>query len=509
MSNNVVGLVNGVLTQSLDATSIPTASAIANWDANVNLSASNFIQSYVSTVSSVSTITLTVASAYQQYVTGSTNQVVQMPVASTIVEGQCYEIVNSSSAPTTVKSSGNNNILVMAANTVAIFTCVLNSGTTAASWTYTYGPLAAGITGTGSLVLATSPTIAGGTYTDVVDLGIRDTSAAFDVTIAATSSTALTAGKTLTIDMKNASNTIVIPPLSSFSSLADGTAGQLLSTLGGGSGYSWATALTTALNQYNIPVGNSSNVYTATDTSLLGNIEASTISQSYTVTNASPAVFTVAAAPATGATAYVTVTQNGFTANTTYYVIKVSGTTFKLATTLANAVAGTGINSSGSTAGTIVNGGLTVANKDAPSPGTISGSYVTAGYVGETMFTSFTSASASGVTAGQYGNLVTLSLTPGNWIVYSGFYNTRVSSQNEITGAISIYSNNTTTDHVSGTNVLTATAATTGAGNTLITLPPWRQSVTTTTTQYLKAKLDAGTWGQSNFVGYMYAERIS
>jgi hypothetical protein len=63
-------------------------------------------------------------------------------------------------------------------------------------------------TGSGSVVLGTSPTIAGGTHTALTSLGIRDTSAAFDVTIAAVSSTALTAGRTLTIDMINAARSI-------------------------------------------------------------------------------------------------------------------------------------------------------------------------------------------------------------------------------------------------------------------------------------------------------------
>lgn len=68
-------------------------------------------------------------------------------------------------------------------------------------------------TGTGNLVFNTSPsittpTIAGGTHTGITSLGIRDTSAAFDVTIAAVSSTALTAGRTLTLDMVNAARSI-------------------------------------------------------------------------------------------------------------------------------------------------------------------------------------------------------------------------------------------------------------------------------------------------------------
>ena len=54
----------------------------------------------------------------------------------------------------------------------------------------------------------TSPTINGGTISALTGLAVRDTSAAFDVTIAATSSTTLTAGRTLTIDMVNAARTI-------------------------------------------------------------------------------------------------------------------------------------------------------------------------------------------------------------------------------------------------------------------------------------------------------------
>jgi len=54
----------------------------------------------------------------------------------------------------------------------------------------------------------TSPTINGGTHTGITSLGIRDTSAAYDVTIAAVSSATLTAGRTLTLDMVNAARTI-------------------------------------------------------------------------------------------------------------------------------------------------------------------------------------------------------------------------------------------------------------------------------------------------------------
>ncbi len=47
-----------------------------------------------------------------------------------------------------------------------------------------------------------------GTHTGITSLGIRDTSAAFDVTLAATSSVTLGAGRTLTFDVANAARTL-------------------------------------------------------------------------------------------------------------------------------------------------------------------------------------------------------------------------------------------------------------------------------------------------------------
>ena len=54
----------------------------------------------------------------------------------------------------------------------------------------------------------TAPDINAGTADSLTSLSIRDTSAAFDVTIGATSSTILDAGRALTIDMVNAARTV-------------------------------------------------------------------------------------------------------------------------------------------------------------------------------------------------------------------------------------------------------------------------------------------------------------
>lgn len=55
---------------------------------------------------------------------------------------------------------------------------------------------------------ASAVAITGGTVAGLTGLGIRDTSAAFDVTLAAVSSTPLSAGRTLTLDLVNAARTI-------------------------------------------------------------------------------------------------------------------------------------------------------------------------------------------------------------------------------------------------------------------------------------------------------------
>ena len=124
-------------------TTAATASAWAGWDASKNLSANNYIAGYTTTVTSASPVTLTVASTYQQFWTGSTAQTVLLPVTSTLASvasnlAQSFLFVNNSTQTVTVQSSGGNNITVMAASTVAVFTCISNSGTTAASWNSDY-----------------------------------------------------------------------------------------------------------------------------------------------------------------------------------------------------------------------------------------------------------------------------------------------------------------------------------------------------------------------------------
>lgn len=115
---------------------------------------------YSTTATAAGTTTLTVTSANQQFFTGTTTQTVVLPVTSTLALGMGYLIVNNSTGIVTVQSSGANAITTVDAGTSASFTCILTSGTTAASWDYDFVGFSA-TTGTGSVVRATSPTITG------------------------------------------------------------------------------------------------------------------------------------------------------------------------------------------------------------------------------------------------------------------------------------------------------------------------------------------------------------
>ena len=147
---------------------------------------------YTTTATAAGTTTLTVSSTQQQFFTGSTTQTVVLPVTSTLVLGQNFRIVNMSSGVVTVNSSGGNAVVAMVALSEVTVTCILTSGTTAASWDIQYTGHSA-VTGTGSEVLATSPTITSPTLVTPT-LGVATATTVNKVTF-----TAPATGSTLTI----------------------------------------------------------------------------------------------------------------------------------------------------------------------------------------------------------------------------------------------------------------------------------------------------------------------
>lgn len=123
-------------------------------DTNGNLSANNFIEGYTTTVTSAGTTTLTVASTFYQFFTGTNQQNLNLPVTSTLVLGQSFYVVNNSTGQIFVNSSGGNLIIQVNSGTTALVTCVLTSGTTAASWNYSYVPVKGSSTSGGTLTLS-------------------------------------------------------------------------------------------------------------------------------------------------------------------------------------------------------------------------------------------------------------------------------------------------------------------------------------------------------------------
>lgn len=151
---------------TLGYTATPTASLFAGWDANSNLSANNFNTGYATTVTAGATTTLTVASAQQQYFTGSSNQTVAMPVVTTLVLGQSWLFVNLSTGTITINSSGGNAITTLGANSSTRVTCILTTGTTAASWSAATPVAGSGVVNSGTIntlayYAATGSTVSG------------------------------------------------------------------------------------------------------------------------------------------------------------------------------------------------------------------------------------------------------------------------------------------------------------------------------------------------------------
>lgn len=223
-------------TSVTSVTTTPTPTAFAGWDANSNLSANAFIPGYATTATSGGTTTLVVGSRQLQYFTGTLTHTVTLPVVSTLVLGQSFHIVNSSTQNVTVNSSGGNLVQTMGTGSSATYTVILTSGTTAASWNVEYSTTAAGT--------VTSVNVSGGTTGLTTSGGPVTTSGTITLAgtlIAANGGTGLTAGTSGGILGFTGTTTIASSALltanqlvigggagATPSTLAAGTSGQIL-----------------------------------------------------------------------------------------------------------------------------------------------------------------------------------------------------------------------------------------------------------------------------------------
>lgn len=90
------------------------------------------------------TTTFSVNSLGYVVFTGTQNQTVVLPDVTTLQVGQSYEIANLSTGSITVQSSGTNTVQVMASGSSLVVTCILVTGTSAASWNPVYSASASG-----------------------------------------------------------------------------------------------------------------------------------------------------------------------------------------------------------------------------------------------------------------------------------------------------------------------------------------------------------------------------
>lgn len=138
-------------------------------------------------------------------------------------------------------------------------------------------------------------------------------------------------------------------------------------------------------------------------------------------------------------------------------------------------------------------------------PGSVDGSSIPAGNVGEAFraYQNSVNAAATGV----WGNIASINLTPGDWDISGGAL---LSSAGATVAAgsivaLSAYSGNTTTDHLSGDNQL-GIGIPTVSNSPGVHIASWRQTINANQTYYVKGFANY-TGGPPQFYGRISARR--
>ncbi len=221
--HGITGALMGVtdLAPTIDAATSKATPVDADEMALVDSAASNVIKKltwanvvatiratffgYATTATAAGTTTLTVSSAIKQFFTGTTTQTVLLPVTSTLSAGRSFDIINKSTGIVTVQSSGANAIVAIPAGMSAEFTCILITGTTAASWNYQFLDFGIGTTGQVLTVAGGVPSWAAPAASQVSKLTFVSPTATFTTS----STTAVDAtGYTITFTPVSATNNI-------------------------------------------------------------------------------------------------------------------------------------------------------------------------------------------------------------------------------------------------------------------------------------------------------------
>lgn len=200
---------------SISNLALTTALSISSGGTSANtapLAMAN-LMGFTNTATTGGTTTLSNVSSYYQLFTGTLNQTVVLPLANTVITGWTFHIANNSTGNLTVQSSGANTVITVVSGTTAMCTCILASGIDENSWEAGLTDFST-YTGTGSVVLGNTPTLANPTinaYTEsVTAIGNSSTTQTINIANSTIITATLTANCTWTMPSNTAGKSFIL-----------------------------------------------------------------------------------------------------------------------------------------------------------------------------------------------------------------------------------------------------------------------------------------------------------